>query len=50
MADPQHLREFQKGVASWNQWKFDHRTVVPELSLADLSRAFLMGQNPTLVS
>ncbi len=39
MADGEHLKIFNQGVAAWNRWRQKHRGLKPDLSAADLKRA-----------
>ncbi len=39
MADGEHLKIFNQGVAAWNRWRQKHRGLKPDLSGADLKRA-----------
>ena len=39
MADGEHLKIFEQGVAAWNRWRQKHRGLRPDLSTADLKRA-----------
>ena len=39
MADGEHLKIFNQGVAAWNRWRQKHRGLQPDLSGADLKRA-----------
>ena len=41
MANEEHLKILQQGVAAWNQWRKDHPMIQPDLSAADLSAAEL---------
>ncbi len=50
MANPEHLAKLREGVEVWNQWRFRHPNVVPDLvgsrlSSTDLSRADLNRAN-----
>ena len=41
MADPEHLKILEQGVAAWNQWRAEKPGVLPALGGADLRGAFL---------
>ncbi len=41
MADPEHLGILKRGVSEWNQWRQKKPSVVPNLSAANLIRAYL---------
>jgi hypothetical protein len=43
MANPEHLAILKQGVDGWNQWRNQNRHIIPDLSGADLSEAFLSG-------
>jgi hypothetical protein len=43
MANPDHLKTLLQGVGAWNDWREREPRVTPDLSGADLSRAFLNG-------
>jgi hypothetical protein len=43
MANPDHIAQLMKGVASWNAWRDKNHTVRPDLSKAKLSGAHLSG-------
>lgn len=41
MANEEHLALLKRGVAAWNQWRYEHREIEPDLSEADLDKANL---------
>ncbi|HVB22311.1 MAG TPA: pentapeptide repeat-containing protein [Ktedonobacteraceae bacterium] len=41
MANPEHLAILKQGVEAWNQWRQEHPEIEPDLSEADLRKAFL---------
>ncbi len=43
MANPEHLEILKQGVEQWNQWRKEHPKVRPDLSGADLEKAYLRG-------
>ena len=43
MADPEHLKILQQGVAAWNGWRLTTPRTLPDLSGTDLSYANLMS-------
>ncbi|MEW5734302.1 MAG: pentapeptide repeat-containing protein [Thermodesulfobacteriota bacterium] len=43
MADQEHLKILEKGVAVWNQWREKNPEILPDLREADLSGAALDG-------
>jgi hypothetical protein len=43
MANPKHLEILNRGVERWNTWRNEHRSVLPNLSKADLRKADLSG-------
>ena len=43
MADEEHIRLINEGVAAWNRWRADHRDVTPDLSGAALRNLDLTG-------
>lgn len=46
MADPEHLDIIRQGVEAWNQWRMEnYLLVLPDLSNADITKAFLPGAN-----
>jgi hypothetical protein len=45
MADPDHVAQLMKGVASWNEWRDKNPRVIPDLSGADLRGANLGSAN-----
>ena len=45
MANPEHLKILEQGVAAWNQWRKDNPNVTPDLSTVNLSDADLRNAN-----
>lgn len=45
MANKEHLELLKQGVDVWNQWRNEHKGIVPDLSGANLERANLHGAN-----
>jgi uncharacterized protein YjbI with pentapeptide repeats len=45
MANPDHIAQLMKGVASWDPWREKNPDLKPNLSGANLSRADLSGAN-----
>jgi Pentapeptide repeats (8 copies) len=45
MANDEHVAILKKGVDAWNAWRDENRTITPNLSGADLTRADLSGAN-----
>ena len=43
MANKKHVALLKQGVAAWNAWRHENRTISPNLSGADLARADLRG-------
>jgi uncharacterized protein YjbI with pentapeptide repeats len=43
MANPDHVAQIKKGVASWNAWREKNRDIRPDLNGADLSGVDLRG-------
>ena len=41
MANEEHLKRLERGVDDWNQWRTDSPGILPDLSGADLSEAYL---------
>jgi hypothetical protein len=41
MANPEHLTILQQGVQQWNEWRWTHKSVRPDLSGANLNTANL---------
>jgi uncharacterized protein YjbI with pentapeptide repeats len=42
MANPEHLKILEKGVAEWNKWRDENREIVPDLSEANLQETCLL--------
>jgi len=45
MANPEHLAILRQGVKTWNRWRKQNPSVLPDLSEANLRRADLRGAN-----
>jgi uncharacterized protein YjbI with pentapeptide repeats len=45
MADEEHLKLINGGVAAWNRWRGDHRGVMPDLRGAGLRNLDLIEAN-----
>ena len=45
MANPEHLAKLKKGVKRWNQWREQNPRIEPDLSGANLQKAYLYGAN-----
>jgi len=45
MANEEHIRVLEHGVAIWNKWREDNPDAVPDLSGMDLHNAVLVGAN-----
>jgi hypothetical protein len=43
MANPEHLAILNQGVEAWNEWRREHRNVIPDLRGADLRGADFRG-------
>src|SRR5215469_11763892 len=43
MGNPEHLAMLREGSAAWNLWRREQRSLMPQLSGADLSGADLRG-------
>jgi hypothetical protein len=43
MVNNEHVALLKQGVAAWNAWRHENRTISPNLSGADLTRADLSG-------
>jgi uncharacterized protein YjbI with pentapeptide repeats len=41
VANPEHLAELNKGVKSWNRWRIENPSVIPDLKKANLSQTDL---------
>jgi hypothetical protein len=41
MANPEHLEILKGGVVTWNRWRLENPTVIPDLGTADLKQADL---------
>ncbi len=48
MADEEHLSVLKQGIEAWNEWRFAHKDIRPNLSGADLSGAYLGERNMLL--
>jgi uncharacterized protein YjbI with pentapeptide repeats len=45
MPNPDHIAQLMKGVATWNAWRDENPTALPELDGANLDGADLRGAN-----
>jgi hypothetical protein len=45
MANEEHLKILEEGVAAWNRWREAHPEISPDLSGANLIRANLRDAN-----
>jgi len=45
MANQEHLKILKQGLEVWNKWVGEHEGITPDLSKADLDKAFLLGVN-----
>jgi hypothetical protein len=45
MANPEHVRQLQMGIANWNRWRLENHVIRPSLSSANLSRIDLSDGN-----
>jgi hypothetical protein len=45
MANEEHLKILQQGVAAWNKWREENPEVIPDLFRADLRKADVSGAN-----
>ncbi|HLM57314.1 MAG TPA: toll/interleukin-1 receptor domain-containing protein [Pyrinomonadaceae bacterium] len=45
MANPEQLEILKRGVEAWNEWRWEHRDIQPNLVNADLGGADLSGAN-----
>ena len=43
MANKEHLSILKSGVSAWNKWRSEHREIIPDLSVASLGWANLIG-------
>lgn len=43
----EHVNTFKRGVTGWNQWRYKHPGIQPDLSGADLIGANLSNANPS---
>ncbi|MFL5695877.1 MAG: pentapeptide repeat-containing protein [Ktedonobacteraceae bacterium] len=43
MANQKHLDILKQGVEVWNQWRYSHQRIRPDLTGADFSRVNLSG-------
>ena len=46
MANPEHLQILKQGVEAWNQWRREHRDIMPDLDRANLDGADLSDAHP----
>jgi uncharacterized protein YjbI with pentapeptide repeats len=47
MANPEHLKILDQGVAAWNKWRVENSRIFPDLEGADLRGMNLSGANLT---
>ncbi len=45
MSEPTHLTKLEEGVESWNAWRNEFSTIIPDLSGADFAGRNLEGVN-----
>src|SRR6266568_3506845 len=45
MANQKHLDILKQGAQTWNQWRYEHQDIHPDLSYAKLAEADLAGAN-----
>jgi hypothetical protein len=50
MADQSHLDILKEGVEAWNEWRERNPSIDPDLSGANLSRAYLYGASPLMAA